>query len=88
MRVYGYSPVPFLVAFILPPVAEKSFFQTLMLADDSYWTFGLRLMSGTLLLITILVLALPPILKKVKKRKVKLRYNHHILLDLQIISPD
>ena len=51
------------------PVAEKSFFQTLMLADDSYWTFGLRLMSGTLLLITILVLALPPILKKVKKKK-------------------
>lgn len=69
MRVYGYSPVPFLVAFILSPIAEKSFFQALMLADDSYWTFVRRPMSGTLLLIAILVIVLPPILKKLRKKK-------------------
>ena len=69
MRVYGYSPVPFLVAFILSPIAEKSFFQALMLADDSYWTFVRRPMSGTLLLIAILVIVLPPILNKVRKKK-------------------
>lgn len=69
MRMYGYSSVSFLVAFILSPIAEKSYFQALMLADDSYWTFVRRPISGTILLITILVLVLPPVMKRVKKKR-------------------
>ena len=67
MKKFGYSTIPFLVAFILSPIAEKSFYQALLLADGSYWTFVLRPISGILLLVTILVLVLPPILKKFRK---------------------
>ena len=66
MKKYGYSTIPFLVAFILSPIAEKSFYQALLLADGSYLTFALRPISGFLLLVTILVLILPPILKKIR----------------------
>jgi len=67
MKKYGYSTVSFLVAFILSPIAEKSFYQAVLLADGSYWTFAMRPISGTLLLVTVLVLILPPILKKFRK---------------------
>jgi putative tricarboxylic transport membrane protein len=73
MKKYEYSTIPFLVAFILSPIAEKSFYQALLLAEGSYWTFALRPISGTLLLVTILVLVLPPILKKFKKNKEEFR---------------
>ena len=67
MKKYGYSTISFLVAFILSPIAEKSFCQALLLADGSYWTFALRPISGILLLLIVLVLFLPPILKKFRK---------------------
>jgi len=67
MKKYGYSTVAFLVAFILSPIAEKSFYQAVLLADGSYWTFALRPISGTLFLVTILALILPPIMKKFRK---------------------
>ena len=69
MKKYGYSTIPFLVAFILSPIAEKSFYQALLLADGSYLTFALRPISGTLLVVCILVLVLPPIMKKFRKSK-------------------
>ena len=68
MRKYGYSPISFLVAFILAPIAENSFFQALMISDNAYWTFVLRPISGCLLLITILVTFLPPALRKIRAR--------------------
>jgi putative tricarboxylic transport membrane protein len=67
MKKFGYSTIPFLVAFILSPIAEKSFYQAMLLAEGSYWTFALRPISGILLLITVLVLVLPPIIKKYRK---------------------
>jgi putative tricarboxylic transport membrane protein len=69
MREYGFSPIPFLVAFILSPIAEKSFYQALMLADGSYLTFVLRPISGILLLACIAVIALPPLIGKIKSKK-------------------
>jgi putative tricarboxylic transport membrane protein len=71
MREYEYSPIPFLVAFILAPIAEKSFFQALMLADESYWTFVLRPISGTLFFLCLLVMVLPPILRKIRASRAK-----------------
>lgn len=71
MKKYGYSTIPFLVAFILSPIAEKSFYQALLLADGSYLTFALRPISGTLLAVCILVLVLPPIMKKFRKSEQK-----------------
>jgi putative tricarboxylic transport membrane protein len=67
MKKFGYSTIPFLVAFILSPIAERSFYQSLLLAEGSYWTFALRPISGSLLVVTILVLVLPPIMKKFRK---------------------
>ena len=67
MKKYGFSTIPFLVAFILSPIAEKSFYQSLLLAEGSYWTFVRRPISGTLLALTVLVLVLPPLMKMVRK---------------------
>lgn len=69
MRRYGYSLIPFLVGFILAPIAERSFFQALLIADGSYWTFALRPISGILLFLIILIVALPPVLRKVRRRQ-------------------
>ena len=69
MRKYGYSSISFLVAVILAPIAERSFFQALLIADGSYWTFAIRPISGTLLFLTILIIALPPVLRKVRRRR-------------------
>ncbi len=59
MKRYGYSTIPFLVAFILSPIAEKSFYQALLLAEGSYLTFVQRPISGTLLALSVLALAVP-----------------------------
>lgn len=69
MRKYGYSSISFLVAVILAPIAERSFFQALLIADGSYWTFAIRPISGTLLVLTILIIVLPPVLRKVRRRR-------------------
>lgn len=68
MKRYGYSTIPFLVAFILSPIAEKSFYQALMLAEGSYLTFVTRPISGVLLFLTILALVAPMIKKIIKKK--------------------
>jgi len=68
MRKYGYSPISFLVAYILAPIAENSFFQALLIADDSYWTFVVRPISGCLLFLTIMVIFAPPILRHIRSK--------------------
>jgi putative tricarboxylic transport membrane protein len=69
MKKFGYSTIPFLVAFILSPIAEKSFYQALMLAEGSYWTFAVRPISGTLLVLVIIVLVAPTIMKPLRKKR-------------------
>lgn len=67
MKKYDYSPIPFVVAVILAPIAERSFFQALLTSGGSYWTFVRRPISGSLLLLTIMVIVLPTVLKRFKK---------------------
>lgn len=69
MKRYGYSTIPFLVAFILSPIAEKSFYQALMLSENSYLTFVSRPISGFLLFLSVFALVAPAIKKYVKTRK-------------------
>jgi putative tricarboxylic transport membrane protein len=66
MRKYGYSPVAFLVAFILSPIAESNFYQSLMIADDSYLTFITRPFSAGLLAIILGLIFVPPIMRRLK----------------------
>ena len=66
MREFHYSPIPFLVAFILSPIAEKSFYQALLLADGSYWTFVTRPISCLLFVTCVGVLVVPAVLKKIR----------------------
>jgi len=65
----GYSLVPLLVGFILAPIAERSFFQALIIADGSYSTFIRRPISGILFFLIITAIFLPPLLKKIKERR-------------------
>ncbi|MCF8094428.1 MAG: tripartite tricarboxylate transporter permease [Desulfobacteraceae bacterium] len=64
MRRYGFSVIPFLVAYILAPIAEESFFQATMLAGGgwaSVLTFIMRPISATLFLLIILSLGVPAV---------------------------
>jgi len=67
MKKYEYSPIPFVVAVILAPIAERSFFQALLTSGGSYWTFVRRPISGSLFLLCIIVIVLPAVMKKIKK---------------------
>ncbi len=67
-RKKGFNLVPFLVGFILARIAERSFFQALLIADGSYSTFILRPISGTLFLLILAAIFLPELIKKIKGR--------------------
>lgn len=68
MKRYGYGAIPFLVAFILAPIAERSFHQALLLSEGSYWTFVSRPISGTLVALCVLALVVPAVKKRLKNR--------------------
>lgn len=68
LRRQGYSLVPLLVGFILAPIAERSFFQALIIADGSYGTFVLRPISGALFALILVAIFLPPVLKRLRGR--------------------
>jgi putative tricarboxylic transport membrane protein len=69
MKRFGYNTIPFLVAFILSPIAEKSYHQALMLSEGSYATFVLRPISGIFFVLIVIVLVWPFISKRLKKGK-------------------
>ena len=68
LRRQGYSLVPLLVGFILAPIAERSFFQALIIADGSYLTFVRRPISAILFALIVLAIFLPPLLQHLRRR--------------------
>ena len=67
-RKKGFNLVPFLVGFILARIAERSFFQALLIADGSYATFFVRPISGILFLLILSAVFLPGLIKIVRER--------------------
>lgn len=67
MRTYGFSRVPVIIALVLGAVAQETFHQTLQsMGPEGFFT---RPMSLALLLITIAMVAYPPLAAS-RKRKV------------------
>jgi len=72
MTKHGYSPIPFVLGYILEPIAERGFEQALAISDGSYSIFFASIISNVLLGLTILSLSYPlivPILRRTNRRK-------------------
>jgi len=59
MTKYGYSPIPFVLGFILEPIAERGFEQALAISDGAYSIFFLSVISKVLIASILLSLAYP-----------------------------
>jgi putative tricarboxylic transport membrane protein len=76
MGVVGYGfrklqidPAPLIVALVLGPIMEKTLRQSLFMARGDWWLLFLRPLSLGLLLIGVLVVAGPPLLTLIRRRR-------------------
>lgn len=67
-RKKGFNLVPCLVGYILARIAERSFFQALLISDGSYLTFILRPISGILFILILAAIFLPGLIKMIRSR--------------------
>lgn len=69
MRKFGYEGAPLVLAFVLSPMLENAFRQSLIMSAGGFGIFFSRPISLVLLLVTITLLLLPliPGLKKIPK---------------------
>ena len=72
LRKMNYEPAPLVMAFVLSPMMEQSFFQALLLSDGSLWVFVTRPISLTALLIGagLILSAILPFLQRKRKAMV------------------
>jgi putative tricarboxylic transport membrane protein len=68
MRRFGIPAPPLIVGLILAPMAEQSMRQALTISQGDWSTFVTRPISGSLLLISFLMLVLPTLYRLVRKR--------------------
>jgi putative tricarboxylic transport membrane protein len=61
MRRFGYSPVAFVSAIVLGPLAENAFRQSLQISHGSFAIFVARPISATLLAVAVVALVLPAV---------------------------
>jgi putative tricarboxylic transport membrane protein len=68
IKRYNFEPAPLVLAFVLGPMMETSFRQSLIMSrSGSIGIFFSRPISGTLLVIAILVLFLPLMKQRLKR---------------------
>lgn len=72
-RKFEYDPAPMVIAFVLGPLLEKSFRQTLIISNGSYMVFLERPIAATILAIAFLTLTTPLF-------RLGYRYIHRCLL--------
>lgn len=69
MRRYGFPLITIAIGYILGPLVEKSFIQSLQISDGSYLIFVTKPIAAGLMVLTIFMLCLPAISAWRKKRK-------------------
>jgi len=69
MRRYGFPTAPVIVGMILGPLAESQLRRSLSISQGDPWVFLQRPISGTILVITVLIVVGPWVWRKVKKDK-------------------
>jgi putative tricarboxylic transport membrane protein len=68
MRRFGFPLITVVIGYILGPLVERSFLQSLQISDGSYLIFVTRPIAVGLMIATILVLLLPLITKLRQRR--------------------
>jgi putative tricarboxylic transport membrane protein len=69
MKKLGFDPGPLVLAFVLGSLLEDSLRRSLLIFDGDATGFFARPISGTLLVVFVLVAALPPLRALAKRRK-------------------
>lgn len=69
MKKLGFDPGPLVLAFVLGTLLEDSLRRSLLLFDGDPSPFFLRPISGTLLVIFVLVVLVPPVRSAVARRR-------------------
>ncbi|MFD2091006.1 tripartite tricarboxylate transporter permease [Blastococcus deserti] len=69
MKKLGFDPGPLVLAFVLGSLLEDSLRRSLLIFDGQPWEFFTRPISGTLLVVFLLVAFLPPIRAAVTRRR-------------------
>ena len=69
MRRYGFSVVSLAIGLILGGMLEKRLGQSMVMLDEQWWLIATRPLSLFFLVLTVLALAGPALLKKIKKIK-------------------
>jgi putative tricarboxylic transport membrane protein len=69
MKKFGYEGAPLVLAFVLSPMMENAFRQSLIMSAGGFGIFLSRPISLGLLIVTLVLLLLPfvPGLKKIPK---------------------
>jgi putative tricarboxylic transport membrane protein len=70
MRKFGFEPAPLVLAFVLGPLLENNLRKALILSQGDLVTFIQRPISGTCLVVALLLLMSPLLPTLRKKREV------------------
>lgn len=69
MKKCDYEPAPIIMAFVLGSIFEEAFRQSLIISDGSPLIFLTRPISASFLAVAIIILASPPLLKLLGKKR-------------------
>ncbi|MFC3522481.1 tripartite tricarboxylate transporter permease [Streptomonospora nanhaiensis] len=73
MKKFGFEPGPLVLAFVLGSLLESSLRRSLLLFDGDPTGFLTRPISGTLLVVLVAVVAVPPLVSLLRRRRAQAR---------------
>jgi putative tricarboxylic transport membrane protein len=72
MERHGYEPAPLVLGLVLGNMMESSLRRSMVIFEGDWLGFFHRPISGTVLILTLLVILLPPILRSVRQSQKKI----------------
>jgi putative tricarboxylic transport membrane protein len=69
MRRFDFPAAPMIIGLILGPMAEQSMRQAMTISQGQWSTFFTRPISGSIMLIAIALLVIPPLIKLAKIKR-------------------
>ncbi|MDE2618318.1 MAG: tripartite tricarboxylate transporter permease [Burkholderiales bacterium] len=69
MRRFDFPAAPLIVGMILAPMAEQSMRQALTISQGDWFTFFTRPLSGSLMAVAMLLLVLPPLIRRLRRAR-------------------
>jgi putative tricarboxylic transport membrane protein len=70
MRRFDFPAAPLIIGLILGPMAEQSMRQAMTISQGQWSTFFTRPISGSIMLIAVALIVIPPIIKLIKMKRV------------------